>query len=239
MKNIRILLLILCACFVSVAWGKQLTCPADTPWGQFHRHNMQRWNPCENVLNVNNVGSLHRKWNFPTGNAVYSSPVVADGVAYIGSSDSNLYALKTGTGAKLWSYATGGTVLSSPAVANGAVHFGSFDSNVYALNASTGAKVWSYATGGSVYCSPAVANGVVYVGSWDHNMYALNASTGALLWSYPTGGQCCSSPAVANGRVFAGSTIDCVMPTQVGEFRSKRTVRFSPGAVTPGKRKES
>jgi hypothetical protein len=74
MRNIRILVLILCACFVSVAWGEQLTCPADTPWGQFHRHNMQRWNPCEKVLNVNNVGSLQLKWSFRTNR---DSPVVS------------------------------------------------------------------------------------------------------------------------------------------------------------------
>ena len=58
MKRIRILVLILCACFVSVAWGQQPTCPAYTPWAQFHRANMQRCNPCEKVLNVKNVGNL-------------------------------------------------------------------------------------------------------------------------------------------------------------------------------------
>ena len=31
-------------------------------------------------------------WNYPTGGAVYSSPAVVDGVMYIGSMDSNVYA---------------------------------------------------------------------------------------------------------------------------------------------------
>ena len=34
--------------------SKPLTSPAD--WTQFHRDNMQRWNPYETVLGVNNVG---------------------------------------------------------------------------------------------------------------------------------------------------------------------------------------
>src|SRR5271165_2119830 len=93
-----IVVLILCVGFVSVAWGEQLTCPAYTPWAQFHRANMQRYNPCEKVLNVKNVGNLHRKWSYATGGNVWSSPAVANGVVYAGSSDGNLYALKASTG---------------------------------------------------------------------------------------------------------------------------------------------
>ena len=104
-------------------------------WRQFHRLNMERMNPFENVLNVNNVGNLELKWSYATGGTVYSSPAVANGVVYVGSEDNNLYALDAKTGAKLWSYATGGPVDSSPAVANGVVYVGSDDNNVYALNA--------------------------------------------------------------------------------------------------------
>jgi len=173
-------------------------------WRQFHRLNMQRRNPFENVLNVHNVGKLRLKWIYATGDQVWSSPAVANGVVYVGSYNGNVYALNASTGAKLWTYATADPVVSSPAVANGVVYVGSWDNNVYALNASTGAKLWGYATGDRVYASPAVANGVVYVGSSDRNLYALNASTGALLWSYATGIEY-SGPAVANGVVYVGS----------------------------------
>ena len=37
--------------------------PAD--WTQFHRDNMQRWNPYETILGVSNVGSLQLKWKTP------------------------------------------------------------------------------------------------------------------------------------------------------------------------------
>ena len=122
MKRIRILVLILCAGFVSVAWGQQpQACTTYTPWAEFHRQNMQRWNPCEKVLNVKSVGSLGLKWSYATGGRVESSPAVANGVVYIGSWDRNVYALNASTGALLWSYATGGYVESSPAVANGVV----------------------------------------------------------------------------------------------------------------------
>jgi outer membrane protein assembly factor BamB len=188
------------------------TTPAPSPadWTEFHGDNMQRWNPYETVLNVNNVGSLQVMSKNPIGNYTYflleSSPAVVNGVVYVGSEDFNLHALNAGTGVKLWSYHTGNAVFSSPAVVNGVVYVGSDDNNVYALNASTGTKLWSFATGSYVESSPAVVNGVVYIGSYDSNVYALNAGTGAKLWSYHTGNAVISSPAVANGVVYVGSS---------------------------------
>jgi outer membrane protein assembly factor BamB len=156
MKRIPTLVLILCACFVSMAWSQQPADKGNNGWSEFHRHNMQRRNPYEKVLNVNNVGNLHKKWSYTTGSSVYSSPAVATGVVYVGSDDNKVYALKASTGALLWSYATGDYVSSSPAVANGVVYVGSWDGNVYALNANTGVLLWSYTTGGAVFSSPAV-----------------------------------------------------------------------------------
>jgi glucose dehydrogenase len=168
MKPVRISVLILFACFVSLAWGQQ----PGKRWSQFHRHNMERWNPYDKVLSVQNVGGLGLKWSYATGSDVDSSPAIANGVVYVGSWDDKVYALGAGTGALLWSYTTGNVVTSSPAVANGVVYVGSDDDNVYALNARTGTLLWSYATGSLVESSPAVANGVVYVGSDDVHMYA-------------------------------------------------------------------
>jgi outer membrane protein assembly factor BamB len=116
-------------------------------------------------------------WSFTTGGAVYSSPAVANGVVYVGSSDEYLYAFDAGTGAKLWNFRTGSGIESAPAVANGVVYVGSFDNNVYALHAGTGAKLWSFATPNSVYSSPAVANGVVYAGSLP-SLYAFDLAGG-------------------------------------------------------------
>ena len=194
----------------NVSNASATTTPAPSPadWTQFHRDNMQRWNPYETVIGVGNAGNLQLKWKNPIGNGsfIQSSPAVVNGVVYFGSTDHNLYALNASTGAKLWSYATGSAVICSPAVANGAVYVGSFDHNVYALNATTGAKLWSYTTGSYLSSSPAVVNGVVYIGSEDNSVYALNANTGAKLWSSATGQTIeYSSPAVVNGVVYIAS----------------------------------
>ena len=116
--------------------------------------------------------------SYTVGSAIGSSPAVANGVVYVGSVDTKVYALNASTGALIWSYATGNAVYCSPTVANGVVYIGSYDHKIYALNAGTGALKWSYTTGNSVYNSaPAVANGMVYVGSYDDKIYALNAAS--------------------------------------------------------------
>ena len=96
------------------------------------------------------------RWRGQTGDSVFSSPAVVNGIVYVGSDDFNVYALKASTGSKVWSFTTGGFVESSPAVANGLVYVGSFDHYVYALFATTGMLHWRFLTGNQVLSSPAV-----------------------------------------------------------------------------------
>src|SRR5215469_6710066 len=119
------------------------------------------YNPYENVLTSSNVSNLTLDWNYTTGQAITSSPAVANGLVYVGSD--KLYALDAVTGALKWSYITGGGgINSSPKVTNGVVYVGSDDDKLYALDAVTGALKWSYITGGAI-SSPTVVGGVVYI----------------------------------------------------------------------------
>jgi len=145
-----------------------LTGSGAVDWPMFHNTlDREGWNPSEHVLSAGTVAGLAQKWAVTTGDIVYSSPAVVNGVVYVGSFNHNVYALDAATGAVKWTTTTGGVVDSSPAVANGAVYIGSEDGRVYALDAATGAVKWTTTTGGAVESSPAVVNGVVYVGSVD------------------------------------------------------------------------
>jgi outer membrane protein assembly factor BamB len=152
------------------------------------------------VISLNAAtGSL--LWSYATGNTVFSSPAVANGVVYVGSYDNHVYALNASTGTLIWSYPTNSNVYSSPAVAKGIVYVASEDGTLYALNAITGAKVWSYTTGTFAYSSPVVANGVVYIGAEDTNLYALSAKDGTNLWTYAIRGVD-APPTVVNGTLY-------------------------------------
>jgi outer membrane protein assembly factor BamB len=72
-------------------------------------------------------------WSFATRARVDSSPVVADGRVYVGSSDNRLYVLDAVSGRKLWEFDTGAALTASPAVAAGKIVIGSGDGRVYAF----------------------------------------------------------------------------------------------------------
>ena len=176
------------------------------------------------------------KWSYSTGGAVRSSPVVVDGVVYVGSDDGSVHAVDAATGKKIWSYPTGGSVDSSPAVFDGIVYVGSNDGNLYAINAYDGTKLWSFHTADWIQSSPVVSNGIVYVGSDDHNIYAVNAATGLAQWSQPftTDDVVSSSPAVYNNVVYVGSNdgylyaINAYDGTKLWNFQTGASVTSSP-----------
>jgi eukaryotic-like serine/threonine-protein kinase len=169
------------------------------------------------------------KWKFKTGGPILSTPAVANGVAYVGSADHYLYAVRVADGSELWKFKTGLGVNSSPAVAGGLVYVGSRDGNVYAVSADTGRQVWTFATKGErrftargihgiqprtemmpdpfdlFLSSPTIAGGTLYIGSGDQHVYALDARTGALRWTFATGDVVHATPAVADGVVYIGS----------------------------------
>jgi outer membrane protein assembly factor BamB len=169
------------------------------------------------------------KWRFHTKGKIFSSPVVHNGVVYVGSTDGRLYAVRTSDGSPIWSFATKGALNSSPAISNGSVFFSSLDGNVYAVSEADATQRWQFRTNGErrftapgihgiqprsevmpdpydvFLSSPAVWNGVVYVGSGDHNVYALDARSGALRWRFSTGNVVHASPAVEDGIVYIGS----------------------------------
>ena len=66
---------------------------------------------------------------------VSSSPAVADGVVYVGSSDGYLHAVDAASGNLLWRYETEEGLTSSPVVGDGIIYFGSWDGYVYAVDA--------------------------------------------------------------------------------------------------------
>jgi len=169
------------------------------------------------------------KWSFSTKGQVISSPAVSGGLVYVGSTDGNLYAIETESGAQKWKFETKVRITSSPAVDQGAVYFGSYDGRFYAVDAFSGKLKWKFQTGGErrfagkhlhgsqpegevmpdpfdfYLSSPAVSGGVVYFGSGDGNVYALQAASGKLRWKFHTGDVVHASPAIAHGTVFIGS----------------------------------
>jgi len=123
-----------------------------------------------------NAVSGEKKWSYTTDEDGGSSPAIAYGRVYVGTSyveeappyneGGKLYCLDARTGRYIWNFTLGHFIYSSPAIANGKVYFGSFDNNTYCLNARSGRLIWSYLTNGWIRSSPAIAEGRVYIASY-------------------------------------------------------------------------
>jgi outer membrane protein assembly factor BamB len=155
-------------------------------WPQFRGAPDHSGSTSASSITAANVASLAPAWHYQAS-ATVSSPAVVGGVAYVGSTDHNVYAFAAdGHGCTtaadcppLWKGPTGGQIHSSPAVAGGIVYASSLDHLLYAFDASgltgcTGTPavcppLWTAAMQGQgqVDSSPVVAGGVVY-GASEH-----------------------------------------------------------------------
>jgi outer membrane protein assembly factor BamB len=140
-----------------------------------------------------------------------SSPVVANGLVYVGDWRGKVYAFQARTGRLRWSYQTGDDVKGGAAVAGRRLYIGSYDGRVYALDARNGRLLWRssaqnrFGGRGNFYATPVAAYGRVYVGNTDGKVYSYGATTGKIRWSHHTGSYVYSSAAVWQQRVYVGS----------------------------------
>ena len=107
------------------------------------------------------------------GGGFSSTPVVANGVLYIGSHGRELLAFDAETGEPLWEYATDAPVLASASVAGDTVYVGDADGNLYAVDDETGKLSWRFKTGARIDAAPVIANGVLFLTSRDGTLYAI------------------------------------------------------------------
>lgn len=156
-------------------------------------------------IDVDKVGTLGPLWTVETQGPVSATPVIADGVAYVGSYDGNLYAIALQTGAVRWTYASGADVQEpnlqiplgipgSAAVGGDTVYVGDASAVVHAVDAATGQARWTKQVdtqqNASIWSSPVVTADRVYVGvasvaketGFRGSVVALDRNSGKIVW---------------------------------------------------------
>jgi outer membrane protein assembly factor BamB len=178
-------------------------------YGAGPRH--QGVNPTENTVGPNNASGLDLGWSTPISGAITTTPTVAGGLVYFGSSTFSganffLYAADASTGAIAWSVALpiNPNDKSQPAAAGGRVYVGS-SGKMEAIDTTTHSVACFAAAGSTLRSAPEVSGGVVYFGADGGTLYAMDATTCAISWSVGTGSAITGSPAVAGGVVWVPS----------------------------------
>lgn len=119
-------------------------------------------------------------WQFKTGGPLQASPVIVNGILYIGSTDGKLYALNAKQWEIKWIFNAGSAIRHAVAVSGGRVYFSSRDNNVYSLNAENGDVLWQFKSKSWMDAPPVIFDGRVYIGAFPSKIYLLNARTGTL-----------------------------------------------------------
>ncbi|HAQ75090.1 MAG TPA: PQQ-dependent dehydrogenase, methanol/ethanol family, partial [Hyphomonas sp.] len=161
-------------------------------------------------VNKETVADLGVAWTYDlaTNRGVESTPIVVDGVMYVTSAWSLVYALDAKTGEELWVYdpdvdravgvkACCDVVNRGVAVYDGKVFVGVIDGRLEALDAETGEVVWSKVTVDqskpyTITGAPRVVNGKVLIGNGGAELgvrgylSAYDANTGDKVWRFYT-----------------------------------------------------
>jgi alcohol dehydrogenase (cytochrome c) len=159
-------------------------------------------------INRGNVGRLHPAWIFQTEvkDSMETSPIVVNGVMYVTTAFSHVYALDAKTGAEIWHYKPKlGAVVTvccgvnnrGVAVYDDKVYLGTLDARLIALDAKTGDVVWEQQLadpelGYSETMAPTAVNGKILIGTNGGEygirgfVRAYDAKNGHLLWNFHT-----------------------------------------------------
>jgi PQQ-dependent dehydrogenase (methanol/ethanol family) len=159
-------------------------------------------------INRTNVARLRPAWIFQTEvkESMETSPIVVNGVMYVTTSFSHVYALDARNGEELWHYKHPlgpiTTYCCGPnnrgvAVYGGNVYLATLDSKLVALDAKTGKPVWQSTIadpelGYSETMAPTAVNGKILVGTNGGEygirgfVKAFDAKDGKLLWTFNT-----------------------------------------------------
>jgi quinohemoprotein ethanol dehydrogenase len=161
-------------------------------------------------INAQTVRQLEPAWyfNYDTTRGQESTPLVVDGVMYVTTAWSKVYALDAKTGRQIWFFdpkvpgsaavpACCDIVNRGVAVYKGRIYVGTVDGRLIALDAATGKPIWSTVTTpiGTTYSitgAPRVARGKVFIGNAGSEfggrgyVSAYDAHTGKLVWRFYT-----------------------------------------------------
>ena len=111
--------------------------------------------------------------------SIWSTPVVENGVVYVGSMDQFFYALSIDPGMSaserlLWKFKTNGAIVSKALLVKDLVIFGSFDRNLYALDKTERGKlVWTFKSDNLIWAAPVSDGETVYAAASDGKVYSL------------------------------------------------------------------
>ncbi|MFZ4731907.1 MAG: PQQ-binding-like beta-propeller repeat protein [Pirellulales bacterium] len=189
---------------------------------------------------------LAERWQRSLGKtAVDATPVIADGMIYVGDLDGTFHALALDDGAPRWTaksengFPSAAAVSTDPAVP--VVVVGDGAGIVRAFDRRAGTVLWTHEAGGEISGGPTIVPGDdgprVLIGSQDATLVCLRLADGKEVWKHTIGDQIRCSPTVADGRVLLAGcdgklhAIDVATGTESGAVAIDGPTGTTPAAA--------
>lgn len=149
--------------------------------------------------------SLDFTWQVETGEGVWATPLLDNGVLYIPSIDHNLYAVNVTNGEILWTVDLEGAITSTPAIYEDSLYIGSWSHKMYKISLN-GEILDSHEGQNWIWGTPQFLDGDVYYTDLSGNVYALDAETFQVVWEVkPANKGIRPAPLVTDDFVIVGS----------------------------------
>ena len=202
----------------------------------------QRYSGLDQIT-PDNIAQLKPAWSldFDTNRGQESTALVVDGVIYVTTAWSKVYAVAAKTGKTLWQFDPKvpgphaavnccDVVNRGAAVYQGKVFVATFDGRLIAIDAATGQQVWSTATfeqesTNAISGAPRVGSGLVFIGNTGGEfggrgyVSAYKADAGQLAWRFYT---VPGDPAKPDGEVSDEALAKLAQPTWFGKHNDYR-----------------
>lgn len=146
-------------------------------------------------------------WESEIGGAVRGGPAIVSGVAYVGTVDGEVQALKLADGSPLWSVPVGSPITQALTAASGRVYVGTESGHLVCVRppanpqALLGVEQWRFDAGAPIHSCPLVTSrGLILFGDDAGVLHALSLE-GKQVWSVRTGGRIASGPSIYGNTV--------------------------------------
>ncbi len=149
-------------------------------------------------------------WERNLEEGIFSSITFDDGLLYVGTDRSRVYALNARNGTVRWSCDTDGRIFtSSPKVYRGYLFVGCYSGSFYAIDARSGWVKWVFRANKPVLSAPAFHGDSVFFGSEDGMFYAVGVRSGAKQWEFRARAPIVTGPEVLGDSVLVpgGNTV--------------------------------
>ncbi len=179
--------------------------------------------------------NLDLLWQYEVPRGAFDgTPIIVEGVVYIGDLDGVLHALDMKDGTKRWEFKNDIGFTAAPAVRDDRVYIGDIDGHFHCIDAKSGERLWHHEAGAEVDSGANFFGDKVLFGSQDSVLYCLMADSGELVWKHSINDQIRCSPTIVEDRIFLAGCDGLLHILNARTGEPLRDVEIeSPTGVTP------